>query len=499
MALLELRGITKQYPGVRALAGVGLDVGAGEVHALLGENGAGKSTLMKVVAGTVRPDTGHMSVDGADVRLGSPEAARERGVGIVYQELSLVPTLSVMENVLLGRWPTRTQMGLVDWGRLRERAAGLLERVGLADLDPRQPVEELGIATRQLVEIAKALAGEARVLLLDEPTSALSDPEAERLFGIISKLTGAGVGVVYVSHRLGEVLRVADRVTVLRDGEHVVTHVAREVSEGELAARMVGREIDTGSAAETRRAAGDSSTVVLQASGLGRPPQLHPVNLELRRGEIVGVFGLVGSGRSALGRTLFGLEPATRGTVAVGGRNTRVRSPAAAGDLGIGYVAAGRDEGIIPTMSAVQNMTLGALDQISRGPLLHYRAEAEIGRRYIAELDIKLRAPDQLGGTLSGGNQQKIILARWLASESRILILDDPTRGIDVGAKAEVFRLVQRLASAGVTILYLTSEIKEAKLLAHRILVMAGGEVVDELSSDAADQRIMAAAGGVRG
>lgn len=274
MALLELRGITKQYPGVRALAGVGLDVGAGEVHALLGENGAGKSTLMKVVAGTVRPDTGHMSVDGADVRLGSPEVARERGVGIVYQELSLVPTLSVMENVLLGRWPTRTQMGLVDWGRLREKAAGLLERVGLADIDPRQPVEELGIATRQLVEIAKALAGEARVLLLDEPTSALSDPEAERLFGIISKLTGAGVGVVYVSHRLGEVLRVADRVTVLRDGEHVVTHVAREVSEGELAARMVGREIDTGSAAETRRAAGDISTVVLQASGLGRVSQM---------------------------------------------------------------------------------------------------------------------------------------------------------------------------------------------------------------------------------
>lgn len=246
MTLLELHGVSKHYPGVRALSGVDFAVNAGEVHALLGENGAGKSTLMKVVAGTVQPDAGTLNVDGAAVTLGSPVAARERGIGIVHQELSLIPTLSAMENVLLGRWPTRTRAGLVDWSALQEKASALLERVGLGSLDPRRPVEELDIATRQLVEIAKALAGDARVLLLDEPTSALSDPEAERLFEIIGHLTGAGVGVVYVSHRLGEVLRVADRVTVLRDGGHVATDAAADVSEDQLAARMVGRDIDAG-------------------------------------------------------------------------------------------------------------------------------------------------------------------------------------------------------------------------------------------------------------
>lgn len=499
MALLELCGINKNYPGVRALAGVDFAVGAGEVHALLGENGAGKSTLMKVVAGTVRPDEGSLLIDGFPVPPGSPELARRSGVGVVHQELSLVPTLSAMENVLLGRWPLRPRIGVVDWRRLRARAEDLLERVGLGHIDPRQPVEELGIATRQLVEIAKALAGDVRVLLFDEPTSALSDPEAERLFDIIERLTEKGVGVVYVSHRLGEVLRVADRVTVLRDGHHVATDTAADVSEAQLAARMVGREIETGAIREGVESPAVHDEVVLRARGLGRPPYLRPFDLELRPGEIVGVFGLVGSGRSELGRTLFGLEPATVGALATGGRTARIASPAAAAAAGIGYVAAGRHEGIIPSMSAVQNVTLGALERISRGPFLDDRAESELGRHYIDELDIRLRAPDQPGGTLSGGNQQKIMLARWLASQSRILILDDPTRGIDVGAKAEVFRLVQRLAEDGVTVVYLTSEIKEAKLLAHRVLVMAGGEVVDELSPEAADERIMAAAGGARG
>lgn len=498
MTLLELHGVSKHYPGVRALSGVDFAVNAGEVHALLGENGAGKSTLMKVVAGTVQPDAGSLSIDGMAVTLGSPGAARKHGIGVVHQELSLVPTLSVMENVLLGRWPTRTRVGLLDWSALRDGAQALLERVGLSSLDPRRPVEEFDIATRQLVEIAKALAADARVLLLDEPTSALSDPEAERLFAIIGSLTDAGVGVVYVSHRLGEVLRVADRVTVLRDGQLVATDAAADVSEDQLAVRMVGRDIDAG---RVRRTGGaeDRGDVVLSARGLGRPPHLRPVDLELRRGEIVGVFGLVGSGRSDLGRTLFGLEPATVGTLAVGGRDIRISSPAEAGAHGIGYVAAGRHEGIIPTMSAVHNVTLGSLDRISRGPLLDHRAEAGVGRHYIDELDIRLRTPDQPGGTLSGGNQQKIVLARWLASESSILILDDPTRGIDVGAKEEVFRLVQRLVGEGVTVLYLTSEFKEAKLLAHRIVVMAGGEIADELHPDVPDERIMAAAGGARG
>ncbi|MGH3095049.1 MAG: sugar ABC transporter ATP-binding protein [Streptosporangiales bacterium] len=496
MPLLELEKIGKRYLGVRALVAVDFDVDDGEVHALLGENGAGKSTLMKSMAGTVVPDTGRMTVRGVEVGFGSPEAAREHGIGIVYQELSLVPSLSVAENVLLGRYPTTSRLRLVDWKAMNEQASAHLERVGLGELDPRKPVAPLSMATRQLVEIAKALSGDTRVLLLDEPTSALSEPEADRLFATIAGLTASSVGVVYVSHRLAEVSRIAHRVTVLRDGARVGTLPRDQVAETELATMMVGREvrIDTHSRA---RAAG-SSDVVLRAHGVARPPHLHPTDLELRRGEIVAVFGLVGSGRDRLARTLFGLDPATEGRVEVDDRETHIGSPAAASSLGIGYVAAGRSESLVPRMGLAPNLTLGALDRVTRGPLLDLRAERELARRYLEELNIKARSLAQAGETLSGGNQQKVILARWLAAGSRLLILDDPTRGIDIGAKEEVFRILHRLATAGIAILYLTSEIREAQVLASRVLVMAAGRVVDEVTPDTPQSRIMAAAGGSR-
>ena len=494
--MLELEGARKTYPGVRALQGVDLGVERGEVHALLGENGAGKSTLMKVVAGAVTPDAGQMTVGGSPVALGSLEAARASGVALVYQDLSLVPQLSVGENVLLGRWPT-TRWRTVAWEELHAAARRHLGRIGL-DVDPRRRVDELGMAERQLVEIAKALSGDVRVLLLDEPTSALSDPEARRLFGVVRDLTASGVAVVYVSHRLPEVLDIADRISVLRDGQLVGTVRAAEVDEARLARMMVGRALGGGAAAPAAPPAGDGAPAALRAGGMARPPRLKPVDLELRAGEVVAVFGLVGSGRTRLARTLFGLEPATGGTLEVAGRPVSVRAPADAIALGIGYLGEDRAAGIVPRMTLAENITLASLPRLGRGPLLATGQERQLARRFADELGI--RAPlDRWAETLSGGNQQKLVLARWLCSGARVLVLDDPTRGIDVGAKEEVFRLVRRLAGDGAAILYLTSETREARELADRVLVMAGGRIVRSVDPDAPEEEMMAAAGGVHG
>jgi ABC-type sugar transport system ATPase subunit len=491
LPLLRLHQVSKTYPGVQALAGVDFDVDAGEVHALLGENGAGKSTLMKVIAGSVRPETGSMTLDGEDVAFGSPEHARQRGIAIVYQELSLVPPLSVAENVFLGRW-ARTA-GIVNWNTVERSAQAALAQVGFAG-NPDRPVARLGMAERQVVEIAKALAHDARVLLLDEPTSALSDREARRLFEIIRDLTGSGVAVVYVSHRLSEVLQIADRVTVLRDGRRIETVAARTVNEAALARMMVGHELESDVGPRGR----SEANVVLRTRGLARPPRLKPIDLDLRAGEIVAIFGLVGAGRTRLARTLFGLEPATEGTIELDGTNVLIDSPAKAIRRGIGYVGEDRSTGIVPRMSIAANITLASLDRISRAGVIDFDEERRVANGYVRELTIRTSSIDRRAGTLSGGNQQKSVLARWLCTDARILLLDDPTRGIDVGAKEEVFRLVRRLADEGVAILYFTSELKEARALADRVLVMAGGEIVAETDPRTPEDEIMTAAGGVR-
>ncbi|MGH2986685.1 MAG: sugar ABC transporter ATP-binding protein [Solirubrobacterales bacterium] len=510
MSLLEARGIDKSYPGVRALAGVDLSVDPGEIHALLGQNGAGKSTLMKVIAGTVEPDGGTIAVDGEPIELGSPEAAAEHGIGLVYQETSLVGPLSVSENVLLGRWPMRR--GQVDWGALRARAQVHLDRVGF-DVDPKTEIRELGMAERQLVELAKALslgvrrseakpsraAVEApgmRVMLLDEPTSALSDRETQRLFEICRALRDQGVAIVYVSHRLAEIVEICDRVTVLRDGERVKMMPAEGVQESQLARLMVGGERMPAEAAEHSAVAEDAADVALRVRGLARPPRLRPCDLAVRSGEIVAVFGLVGAGRTRLARTLFGLEPAEVGTIEVFGSERRIATPIDAIAAGLGYLGEDRVAGLVPQLSVAANITLASLGRTTRAGVLDFKRERAVAERSIAELGIRVSSPDQLAGTLSGGNQQKVVIARWITSGARILILDDPTRGVDVGAKAEVFRLIAELADDGVAVLFFTSEITEARALGDRILVMADGSVVSEMPAEVADEEIMTAAGG---
>jgi ABC-type sugar transport system ATPase subunit len=481
-ALLRVSGVSKAFTGVQALSGIDLSVDAGEVHALLGQNGAGKSTLMKVIAGDVVPDEGTVEVDG--------------DVGIVYQELSLVPQRSVAENVLMGRWPMRWGGRFVDWKALEREARGHLERVGF-DIDPGRPVAELGMAERQLVELAKALSITSSVLLLDEPTSALSDREARRLFTIIGELRAQGVAIVYVSHHLREIVEISDRVTVLRDGKLVETLETAGLDEQQLAQLMVGRATTLIGEPHEESEETASRPVALRATGLGRQPRLKPVDLHVAEGEIVGVFGLVGAGRSRLAKTLFGLEPATEGTIEVLGRERRIRSPDQAIAAGMGYVGEDRQAGLVPRMSVAANITLASLARVSRGPLLQFGAERAEADRVVEALGIRTASLDTTVDALSGGNQQKVVLARWSCSGARVLVLDDPTRGIDVGAKEEVFRLVRRLASEGVAVLYLTSEVREARALSDRLLVMAGGRLVAEVEPTTSEEDIMAAAGGV--
>jgi ribose transport system ATP-binding protein len=495
-SLLRISGVSKAFTGVQALSGIDLSVDPGEVHGLLGQNGAGKSTLMKVIAGSVDPDTGTIEVAGAPVPHASPEAARACGIGIVYQELSLIPQRSVAENVLMGRWPMRFGGRLVDRRALTAQARRHLERVGL-NVDPAPPVAGLGMAERQLVELAKALSVDARVLLLDEPTSALSDREARRLFTIIAELRREGVAILYVSHQLREVMEICDRVTVLRDGKLVDTVETTGLDEQRLAQMMVGRATTLMQTAPAERGAGNGRPVALRAAGLARPPRLKTVDLEIAAGEIVGVFGLVGAGRSRLAKTLFGLEPATEGTIEVLGQSRRIRSPDQAIAAGIGYVGEDRQAGLVPRMSVAANITLASLGNVTRGPLLRFGDERAEADRLVAALGIRTASIDALVESLSGGNQQKVVLARWSCSGARVLVLDDPTRGIDVGAKEEVFRLVRRLAADGVAVLYLTSEIREARALSDRLLIMAGGRVVAAVDPGTSEEQIMAAAGGV--
>ena len=491
--LLELRGVSKSFVGVEVLSGVDLTCHAGEVHAVVGENGAGKSTLMKVAAGAHRPDGGEVLIDGEPVSFGHTRDAQRHGVGIVYQELNVLPDRTVAQNVLLGREPHRGP--LVDRRALRRRS-----RAALAELDPHEEIRldalvgELSVAQQQTVEIAKALSLEARLLVMDEPTAALSATEAEALFEQVRRLRERGLGVLYISHRLREVFALADRITVLKDGRLVGTVTPDAVTPPELVRMMVGRELD--GYFPPRAAPDDVGDVRLSVRG-GTTSLLEGIDLDLRAGEVLGVAGLQGSGRTELARALFGADPFTAGTVAIDGRPVRIRSPRQAIRRRIGFVTEDRKtEGLVLERSVRENGWLTLRSLPGRARPAKARRPGELIEELTRAVELRARSLEQEVRELSGGNQQKVVLTKWLAIEPEILIFDEPTRGIDVGAKAGIHDLIRTLARSGVAVLMISSELPEVIGMSDRVLVLRGGRVAGTLAAGPTEGDIMLMATG---
>jgi len=493
--LLELRGISKRFAGVAALTGVDFALLAGEVHGLVGENGAGKSTLMKIIAGVHAEYDGEMRLDGRPVRFRSARDARDAGIGMVHQELSTVPELSVAENVLLGAQPTR--LGIVSWRRMRKQAQQQLDAFGI-DVDPRAPVGSLPLGLQQMVELARVLLSGARIIILDEPTSALSPPEVERLFALLARLRATGRSTVFISHFLDDVLRVSDEVTVFRNGRRVEGAQAGAVDKPWLIERMVGaghERLGESHAGEIRLEPRSEAPVVLQAKGLAVPGLFDDVSLQVRAGEILGVYGFMGSGQLELARALSGKLRLGGGTVRVDGRVVRLRGGTpAAKRAGIAFVPESRRAMLFALEPVFRNISIAILERIGR-VLLRPREERRIAEGHVQALGIRPPLVDRPVGQLSGGNQQKVALARWLTHLPRLLLLSEPTRGMDVGAKDDVVRIVRGLRSAGIGIVVVSSEPETVLSLADRILVMRRGVVAREFAGEAVSKdRLLAAA-----
>jgi ABC-type sugar transport system ATPase subunit len=484
LSVLIARGITKSFPGVLALDNVDFDVRSGEVTALLGENGAGKSTLIKLMAGFYSPDRGEITVDGKLLHA-DPAEAHRIGVATIHQDAHLVPAMSVAENIMLGRWPTR--YGLVSVSRQRQRALEALKRVA-PHLNPSTSAGRLSPADQQLVEIARAISEDSKVLVMDEPTTSLSPPEIDRLFGVVKDLKAKGLGIVFVSHWLQEVFRIADRVTVLRDGRLVGTRPIAELDQDKVIRMMVGRDV--------RETVADSrpiGDVVLSVRHLNRLNLLHDISFDVRAGEIVGMSGLVGAGRSELAACVFGIDPYDSGAVEIAGVQIRPNDPKAAIEAGIGLVPEDRRrQALVSLLSVRTNITLSLLDRLKNWGFLSIAREDVIADREIAALAVKTPTSKTRVSALSGGNQQKVVLARWLARRPKVLILDEPTKGIDVGAKSEISELVLRLARGGMGILLISSELPEILSLSDRVLVMRAGRIAASLPrAEATSETIM--------
>ncbi|MGB8520942.1 MAG: sugar ABC transporter ATP-binding protein [Candidatus Tumulicola sp.] len=492
--LLEMRGIGKSFPGVRALSDVSLTLYAGEVHVLVGENGAGKSTLMKILAGALPADEGDILVDGKPARIDSPHAAELLGIGMIYQEFTLVPQLAAPENIALGDEPMRGP--LVDERAVRARAERELDELGL-DLPLDVPVSQLSVGQQQVVEIAKALARHARIIVMDEPTAALSGREIERLFAIIARLKAAGAGIVYISHRMDELPRIADRVTVLRDGRAIETRPAAEFPADEIVRAMVGRRLE--SHFPDLPAVAPNAPVVLEVRDLVREPAVHGVSFIARAGEIVGLAGLVGAGRTEILRAIAGADVPGSGEILIDGSRIRVRAPEDGIGAGIAFITEDRKaQGLVLGMTVRENVTLAHLAEfVARDRLIERKRERAAAEKMIAELHIRTPGSEQIVRNLSGGNQQKVVLAKWLLGKARVFLFDEPTRGIDVGAKAEIYGLMLDLAARGAAIVMVSSDLPEVLGLSHRILVIRGGTIVTEFSrADASPDRVIAAATG---
>jgi ribose transport system ATP-binding protein len=483
-AILEIRGLVKEYPGVKALQGVDLDVQAGEVHCLLGPNGAGKSTLIKCVSGAVAPTGGEILFAGEPLPAGDPKGTLGRGVATIYQELDLVEDLSVADSIFLGHELRRGP--LLDRAAMRAQATALLARLGHEAIPPSVKIRELRPAAQQIVSIARALSHDARLLIMDEPSAILDEGEIETLFDVVRRLTAEGVGVVYISHRLDEIRRIGNRVTVLADGRTTATGLPADTPTDELVAHMIGRRVEQLYPARAR--GGDQ--VLLEARNLRRLPAVREVSLKVHAGEVVGIGGLVGSGRSEVLHLIYGLDIPETGEVLVDGRPLPPGRPAAAIKAGLGLAPEDRkSQGLVLDWSLTKNASLADIGQFRRGPLIDIARERSSVREQLRALSTVPDDPDRAVRLLSGGNQQKVVLARWLLRECRVLLLDEPTRGVDVATKAELYKLIADLAGRGLGVLVVSSELEELVGICSRILVMRQGEIVAEVAGETATER----------
>jgi ribose transport system ATP-binding protein len=481
--VLEMRNVRKTFPGVVALDDVSFDLRRGEVHVLLGENGAGKSTLMKILSGAYQKDGGRVLLDGREVEIRSPRHARALGVSIIYQELNLIPHLSAAENIFLGREPASLP-GLVDRRAMREEARRILTGLG-AEFDPRRPVKELSVAGRQMVEIAKAVSLDARILIMDEPTSALTEREIRELFARIRRLKAEGAAIIYISHRLEELFEIGDRVTVLRDGRRVATRDIRDVAKPELIRLMVNRELTQ----QFPKVSAPRGREVLRVEQLTRHGALEDISFSLFEGEVLGIAGLLGSGRTELARVLFGLDRADSGGIHLKGKPQRITSPRRAINLGLGFLTEDRKtQGLVLPLSVQENICLPSIERFSRLGVMRPDEETRAAGQYIRDLRIKAAGPRHKVVYLSGGNQQKVVLGKWLCARGDILIFDEPTRGIDVGSKAEIYQLMNQLTAAGVAVIMISSELPEILGMSDRILVMHRGRISGEFAAAEATQ-----------
>jgi len=489
---LALASVSKSFGAVRALREVSLELFAGEAHALAGENGAGKSTLVKTLAGVHRPDSGQVLLNGEPVVFHNPADAQRAGVAVIYQEPTLFPDLSVAENIFMGRQP-RTTLGRIDRRAMRAEAAGLFDRLGVT-VDPEQPARGLSIADQQLVEIAKAISRDARVLIMDEPTAALSGNEVTRLFSVVEALREQGCAVLFISHRLDEIFSLCQRVTTLRDGAWIASEPVAGLTHDDLIRRMVGRELGSLYPKQDTEA----GEVALRVERLTREGVFTDVSFEVRRGEIVALAGLVGAGRSEVVRAVFGIDRWDAGTVHVAGRPLPPASPTAAMAAGLALVPEDRrQQGLVMEMSIERNIGLTGLRSLRRGPVISRAAERARARDWAVRLRLKFAGLGDGVGVLSGGNQQKVVLAKWLATEPSVLIVDEPTRGIDVGTKAEVHRLLSELAGQGIAVLMISSDLPEVLGMADRVLVMHEGRITAEIPrTEATEESVMSAATG---
>jgi|UPI00055502AD ribose transport system ATP-binding protein len=495
-AALKMERISKHFPGVKALDQVSIEVKKGEILALLGENGAGKSTLMKVLAGVHQPDSGEIYVNGKKVVIDGPRASQELGISIIYQEFNLIPHLSVAENIFLGREPRKIK-GVIDWKTLDQQAAAIMNRVGLKHLSPKALIRDLTIPEQQLVEIAKAISYASQILIMDEPTAVLNGEDASHLLEIMLDLKQQGMSIIFITHRLEEVEQIADRIAVLRDGTYIGSAKIGDVSREQMVSMMVGRDITDLYPTRNQKI----GKPVLRVENLSLKNRLHDINLTVHEGEILGIGGLMGSGSGVLAKALFGLYPHLQGKIMIG-EKSRITSPRDAIDAGIALVTDDRKgEGLVLMMSVFENLLLPSYRRISSmGTLLEKSKQTGIVEKWISDLKIKVHDPAVAVGTLSGGNQQKVVLGKWLQMNPRVLILNEPTRGIDVGAKAEIYQLMKSLTEEGIAIIMISSEMPELLGMSHRILVMHEGRVTGEMPIEEATQEkiFLYATGGVR-